>query len=1023
MFRVGFIRGIVFVSLAAVLLLPAYTVFYLHPAFLRIILEDSERDAERAAEHLIEMLQLQQSVLTRESLPANLLAHDEDIRKQFDLLKIRLFLPSGEILYSSVQDETGEINRHDYFQETVAQGRRYSKIVRQGGATLEGQPVVVDLVESCVPIMRDGVFLGAVEIFKDITARKARLDQLTGRIKVTLLPLALIMLLAVVVASLRATRHLANRTRAEEEALTVYESRFRELVHNMSCGVAVYEASAHGRDFVFLDFNRAAEGIEKIGREEVLARSVLEVYPGLKDCGLFDVFRRVWRTGRAEHHPAAFYRDDRREGWRETYVCKLSTGELVAITNDVTERENAELTLRRVQEELERRVEERTAELQSTVEQLKKSYSFNKTVLDSLNDAVSIIDTRDFRIVGANRVFLTDYGLEEKEVIGRRCYEITHNIGQPCAPPDDPCPLKETLEAGGHAAVEHVHYRANGEKIYVEVSTSPICEEDGSVNQVAHVARDITARKEAEQKLEKARQAAEAANLAKSEFLAKVSHELRTPLNGIIGFAELIRYSSSVPADCNYAGLILSESDMLRSIIDEVLDHAKIESGKIILEVLPFDLVELVGRVAEPMKMQADKKGLAFSWAMSPAIPTRVNGDPTRLRQILINLLGNAIKFTEHGSVSLAGELRQDLDDRVEVCFTIVDTGIGIAADKQAVIFDSFVQADGSMTRRYGGSGLGTTIAKHLVELLGGEIGFESEIGRGSTFWFTVVLEKRYVQEQAVTDRQIAAKDVTKDRHGRILVVEDYFANQEVARRHLETAGYQVDLAENGRIAVQMAAASSYDLILMDVQMPEMDGYEATGRIRQSGRPGAAALPILAMTANAGAMDQQKCLDAGMNDVIIKPIRRQTFLETVDGWLSRPSEPSGLSGASLGREALSAAVSEIPIDLDQALDEFAGDRGFLAHVVTGFLTNAVEQIGRLRAALDKGDAETVRKEAHAIKGGAANLVARPLAAAAKELEDLARGGKTGALAAAIIKVENEVFRLRDYWQARSTEQG
>ena len=755
----------------------------------------------------------------------------------------------------------------------------------------------------------------------------------------------------------------------------------------------------------------------------MLARSVLEVYPGLKDCGLFDVFRRVWRTGRAEHHPAAFYRDDRREGWRETYVCKLSTGELVAITNDVTERENAELTLRRVQEELERRVEERTAELQSTVEQLKKSYSFNKTVLDSLNDAVSIIDTRDFRIVGANRVFLTDYGLEEKEVIGRRCYEITHNIGQPCAPPDDPCPLKETLEAGGHAAVEHVHYRANGEKIYVEVSTSPICEEDGSVNQVAHVARDITARKEAEQKLEKARQAAEAANLAKSEFLAKVSHELRTPLNGIIGFAELIRYSSSVPADCNYAGLILSESDMLRSIIDEVLDHAKIESGKIILEVLPFDLVELVGRVAEPMKMQADKKGLAFSWAMSPAIPTRVNGDPTRLRQILINLLGNAIKFTEHGSVSLAGELRQDLDDRVEVCFTIVDTGIGIAADKQAVIFDSFVQADGSMTRRYGGSGLGTTIAKHLVELLGGEIGFESEIGRGSTFWFTVVLEKRYVQEQAVTDRQIAAKDVTKDRHGRILVVEDYFANQEVARRHLETAGYQVDLAENGRIAVQMAAASSYDLILMDVQMPEMDGYEATGRIRQSGRPGAAALPILAMTANAGAMDQQKCLDAGMNDVIIKPIRRQTFLETVDGWLSRPSEPSGLSGASLGREALSAAVSEIPIDLDQALDEFAGDRGFLAHVVTGFLTNAVEQIGRLRAALDKGDAETVRKEAHAIKGGAANLVARPLAAAAKELEDLARGGKTGALAAAIIKVENEVFRLRDYWQARSTEQG
>jgi signal transduction histidine kinase len=395
---------------------------------------------------------------------------------------------------------------------------------------------------------------------------------------------------------------------------------------------------------------------------------------------------------------------------------------------------------------------------------------------------------------------------------------------------------------------------------------------------------------EAVYKLELAKVDAEKASASKTNFLSNMSHELRTPLNGIVGFCELIQNSSSLSRINDYSGLIISESEVLIDLINDLLDISKIEAGKLELEYLPFDLEHVVSGIAPFMRLKAEQKGLDFRIAIEPETPLRLVGDPMRLRQIIVNLSGNAVKYTEKGEVNVHIKSIEETAENVKLYFEIKDTGIGIPKEKQKDIFDRFVQADQSTTRKYGGTGLGTAITKQLVELMKGDIGMESEPGKGSLFWFTVTFDKRYgvLQEKqdALEDKIDPVDAMQMGSSGKVLLVEDYPTNQLIASNHLTNAGYDVELATNGLEAVKLCEKMSFDLILMDVQMPEMNGYEATRKIRNGKTPNKD-VSIVGLTGNAYKHDGDACLNAGMNDVITKPFRKKAFLSAVRKWVKK----------------------------------------------------------------------------------------------------------------------------------------
>lgn len=387
-----------------------------------------------------------------------------------------------------------------------------------------------------------------------------------------------------------------------------------------------------------------------------------------------------------------------------------------------------------------------------------------------------------------------------------------------------------------------------------------------------------------------ARDAAEAASRAKSAFLSNMSHEIRTPMNGILGTAHLMRRQGVTPAQAKQLDTIEACGRHLLGVINSILDISKIEAGRFDLEHQDFSIAELVQDVVPVINASAHAKGLQLSIQIT-ALPESVRGDRARLAQALVNYLANAIKFTERGKIALRGSKLEETANGYLLRFEVADTGIGISPAEQALLFEPFSQADSSTTRRFGGSGLGLAITRQIARLMGGDAGVDSTPGEGSVFWFTAWLGKGEGRPSASAAIALASDEETLRRdHGgkRILLVEDEPINREIAQMLLEDVGLVVETAEDGLAALQLAEKSDYALILMDMQMPKMDGIEATKAIRQL--PGHQATPILALTANAFASECERCLSAGMNDFITKPVDPARLSRILLKYLSRPQD-------------------------------------------------------------------------------------------------------------------------------------
>jgi len=444
--------------------------------------------------------------------------------------------------------------------------------------------------------------------------------------------------------------------------------------------------------------------------------------------------------------------------------------------------------------------------------------------------------------------------------------------------------------------LEHIEYqlkRKDGQLIPCSLSGKAVDQNDLSRG-VVWVVEDIRERKQAEEELKKARKEAETASQAKSEFLANMSHEIRTPMNGIIGIAEMLQDIEQNPQRCRQLGLIVTSARRLMKIINDILDFSKNEMERLVLDNVPFSIRRTLQEVIENFSIQATEKNLSLELLIEDQIPDNIVGDETRLMQVLYNLIGNGIKFTEKGGVivRLSMEERYNPGEK-RILFEVIDSGIGISTDKQETIFEAFAQADSSHSRRYGGTGLGLPISRRFVQLMQGELRLESRKGMGSRFWFSLPLIEVCPlpeKEQPVMTLGRDSASSVRPNPARILLAEDNLINTSLAVSLLELAGYEVTAVVNGKDAVQKYLEERYDCILMDIQMPDMDGYEAVRKIRQLETVNGNHIPIIAMTACAMDGDREKCLAAGMDDYLPKPIDRIILFDLLAFYLAGNTE-------------------------------------------------------------------------------------------------------------------------------------
>jgi len=666
---------------------------------------------------------------------------------------------------------------------------------------------------------------------------------------------------------------------------------------------------------------------------------------------------------------------------------------LHVVWNDISAQKRAEAEGKRLNEELEARVAERTAELARMTESLSMVNREQQAIFDATTVGVMFVVKR--QIMRCNRAMEALFGRSSEEMVGqttRMLYpdqETFEAVGEL---------VSEKLKSKGRFVEEVEMIRADGSLFCARLSAQRLAEDVPNSGYVT-IIEDTTAERNAFRAMQKAKMLAEEATRLKSDFVANMSHEIRTPMTGILGMTELILQEGLPPRQEAYLRKIEGAGKHLLALLNDILDFSKIEAGKMIIEEVSFSLAAVLERGTAMIAEQARGKGLAFEVTVAPDVPDTLVGDPVRVAQVLSNYATNAVKFTESGRIDVSVDVVERQKDEIVLRMSVRDTGCGIDAEQCKRLFSSFQQADSSITRKHGGTGLGLAISRQLAEHMKGAVGVTSTPGQGSEFWFTVQLGIGAAQ----TTPHSTNHGVQRPRPHparlsalRILLVEDNLLNQEVALALLSHYGIQADLAVNGAIAVEKVQEARYDLVLMDMQMPVMDGLAATRAIRAL--PGGHAIPIIAMTANAMASDRNSCLAAGMNDHIGKPIDIDQLISRISKWTKVEAvdeTPVPLEMTEAPAESSSPVADEtskaIPVlDTEGGLRRSLGREALYARTLSSFVVHFSASAEKLNDALGAQDGKALTLAAHSLKGAAAQVGALQLSEHARQLESDAK---------------------------------